>query len=616
MIWGFTYHDANRPAAEADLEAMRGNRTGPGGNPVKLIRGRLAVGMLDEFPGECDAAPEPVTVAFQGRLSNAKEISDCLGGGESLKPAGLLARAYRRWGESFVERLEGSFAFFLADPSGGLSILGRDRFGVETLFYAENGDGLVFGSRLGPVLRHPGMPRTLNFEAMHQYLLFCYNPTPASFFQGVRKLEPAHTLVTRNGASRIFRYWKLSFSRVSTKAEGETAEALFEILDRSVGDACDPSRRTGVFLSGGMDSSSVTSLASRHAGSPLRTFSFRCRGESFDESGYAKIVSDAFHTTHSLVEYRPETVRTMADLVGQMDEPFCDVGINLATDILGREASGKVDLVLTGDGGDELFGGHPVYQADRAAAVLDRIPRALLEPVYWLGSKLPDSDRKKDWKVKWKRFSRSVRFPAALYSHRWRIYYTENEMRVLLNPSVLTQIDTVEPYRDLLRMHAEADGRDALSRSIYSDYHTVVGFYLRRMGLIRRFGIEARFPLLDRRAVEFCAAVPSGLKIKNGSDVKYIFKKAMQNALPREIVFRKDKLGHSIPLKNWMRDDPGVREWILELLSEPALRKRQYFNPEAVNRMVREHLTKRENHSHRLWTLAVLELWLREHVDR
>jgi asparagine synthase (glutamine-hydrolysing) len=364
-----------------------------------------------------------------------------------------------------------------------------------------------------------------------------------------------------------------------------------------------------------MDSSSVTALASRLTGQPLRTFSYRCRGASFDESHYAKTVSDFFGTRHMLVEYSPETVLSMAGLVGRMDEPFCDVGINLATDILGRAAAGGVDLVLTGDGGDELFGGHPVYLADRAAAVFDRLPSFVRLPMGWIGGRLSDSDKKKNWKVKWKRFVRSVAFPAALFSHRWRVYYTPGEMRALLQPDLAVSVRVEEPFTDLFGIHAEADGKDALSRSIYSDYHTVVSFYLRRMDLIRHYGIETRYPMLDRRLVEFCAALPSGLKIKGGGDVKTILKKAMRNVLPREIVHRKDKLGHSIPLKNWMRDDASVRGWMLDLLSEASLVKRKFFNPKIVARMIREHLAGRDNHSHRLWALMVLELWLRENFD-
>ncbi|HEX9934273.1 MAG TPA: asparagine synthase-related protein, partial [bacterium] len=495
-------------------------------------------------------------------------------------------------------------------------LLGRDRFGMEPLYFFEDRDRVVFGSGIGPLVRHPGIPKSLDYKSMHQFLLYCYNPTLSTFFSGVQKLRPAHVRIWQNGESRVRRYWTLSFSHVSRESEADLVGRLSGLLEQSIKPYLDRNRATGVFLSGGMDSSSVTALASRLSGAPIHTFSYRCLGESFDESPYAKAVSDRFGTKHFMVEYLPETVLTEAELVRHMDEPFCDVGINLATDLLGREAAGKVDLVLTGDGGDELFGGHPVYLADRAAAFLDRIPKLLTSPVYSIGLRLHDSDRKKDWKVKWKRFARSIRFPAELFSHRWRIYYTPGEIKELLRPDLSTQIESTQPYRDLFLLHREADGPDPLSRSLYSDYHTVVGFYLRRMDLVRRFGIEPRFPLLDRRLVEFCATIPSRMKIRNGSDVKAVFKAAMRGVLPDAILFRKDKLGHSIPLKNWMRNDGPVRILMLELLSESSINRRGFFQFRVVDRMIREHLAKQENHSHRLWALMVLELWLRDHWDR
>lgn len=613
MIWGIWYKDAGRSASRNELIAMDADpRTGEVHPEISLSAG---FAKKNRYAGESDIFTGSVSAAFQGALTRADELRHSLNIQGPVRPADLIVRAYAEWGEAFIERLDGKFAFFLADPAKRLVLMGRDRFGMETLYVYEDPQKIVFGTKLQHVIRHPGVPRDIDYETMRQFLLYCYNPTHGTFFKNIRKLPPSNVMVFHDGQSEIWPYWKLSFARNSSMDEEESRRELSALLDDSVRSCLDPGRETGVFLSGGMDSSSVTALASRTSSKSVRTFSYRCRGESFDESRYARIVSDFFHTEHHLVEYTPETVGTMEELVRHMDEPFCDVGINLATDILAREAAGKINLVLTGDGGDELFGGHPVYQADRVASIFDGIPSILWSPFCWLGSMLPDSDKKKDWKVKWKRFSRSIRFPAELLSHRWRIYYTPREIQALVRPGLMEPYRMRESCYEMFSLHADTDGRDALSRSIFSDYRTVVGFYLRRMDLVRRFGIEPRFPLLDRRLAEFCANVPSALKIKDGSDVKYIFKKTMQNVLPDEIIFRKDKLGHSIPLKNWMRDNSFVRGWMLDLLSESSLKKRSLFNPRAVEKMIRAHLSKRENHSHRLWALMVLELWMRAHAD-
>jgi asparagine synthase (glutamine-hydrolysing) len=610
MMWGVFNKQAGRPVAPDELKAMNGDRDGY----RATLSDTAGFAALDATPFECDIAPGGAPAAFQGALANADDLRRSLDLRDSSGPALLIAKAHAVWGADFAGRLEGKFAFALADSRNRTLLLGRDRFGMEPLYFFEDGDRIVFGTRLGAVASHPRVGKRLHVEAMHQFLLFCYNPTSSTFFEGIHKAGPARVLVFANGKCEARRYWRLSFGNARARPEGETAAELHGHLERSVRKCLDVKRPTGVFLSGGMDSSTVTALAGRAQDAPLWTFSYRCLGVSFDESHYANTVSDFFGTRHALIEYSPETVLSMEGLAGRMDEPFCDVGINLATDILGRAASGKVNLVLTGDGGDELFGGHPVYQADRAAAVFDRMPAFMKMPLIHAGSRLSDSDKKKDWKVKWKRFARSVAFPAALFSHRWRVYYTPEEMRDLLHPDLAASNPVDAPFAELLGLHAETGGMDGLSRSIYSDYQTVVSFYLRRMDLIRHYGIEVRYPLLDRSLVEFCAALPSGLKIRGG-DVKYIFKRAMEKTLPHEIVHRKDKLGHSIPLKNWMRDDASVRGWMLDILSESSLKKRGFFNAVAVARMIREHLSKRDNHSHRLWALMVLELWMRKNID-
>ena len=183
-----------------------------------------------------------------------------------------------------------------------------------------------------------------------------------------------------------------------------------------------------------------------------------------------------------------------------------------------------------------------------------------------------------------------------------------------MHKDIFERVNSFDQYQVILRFNKEADSKDILSRSIYSDYNTVVGFYLRRMGFLKHFGIDARFPLLDHRLVEYAATVPSSLKIKGMSDTKYIFKKAMENTLPHDIVYRKDKLGHSIPLKNWMRDNEKVKSFITDLLAESVLKQRGFFNPQYVSKMIHDHLSKTTNNSHRMWALVVLELWLRDNL--
>jgi asparagine synthase (glutamine-hydrolysing) len=212
-----------------------------------------------------------------------------------------------------------------------------------------------------------------------------------------------------------------------------------------------------------------------------------------------------------------------------------------------------------------------------------------------------------------KRFGESLRFPRELKTQRWRLYYLPEDLSALLNPDIAANIDHRRLFGDLVQQYAEADTNDALGQTLYADYLTVVDFYLRRNDLNRSVGIQTRYPFFDRELVELCARIPSSLKIKGWFDTKYIMKRAIEPWLPGEIVFRKDKLGHSIPLKNWMRDNSFVRDFMGDMLSQDRLARRGIINPQYVQRLWSDHQASRVNNSHRLWTLAVLELWLDEH---
>jgi len=331
-----------------------------------------------------------------------------------------------------------------------------------------------------------------------------------------------------------------------------------------------------------MDSSTVVGLMRPMVEGDIHTFSFRCRGKSFDESHWARLMSERYNTRHHEVPYEAGDIDRIIEVVNISEEPFSDIGIEVASYLLAEKAGGTVDYVLTGDGGDELFAGHPVYLADKMASKFERVPGFIRQPLTRVLQHLPDTDAKKSLVVKAKRFSYSASFPADLFSNRWRIYYTEDELRKLLNPEWHVLMDKTNPLEDIRSLYDEADGADFLSKTLYGDYYTVVGFYLRRMELVRKFGLEGRFP----------------------------------RVLPDEIVFRKDKLGHSVPFKNWLRDVPVVKNLVQENLSAEALKKRGIFNPEFVDKLYRRHMSKADNNSHRLWALLVFELWCRNNLDK
>lgn len=566
------------------------------------------------------SADRSMTVVFDGQIYNFNELLKSLSGNSQKlvdeNPATLILYLYRQFEQKFIGNINGKFVFAIWDKNRNTLILCRDRVGIEPLYYYLDNDRLVFGSNIRSILRYTGIQREINYQALYQFLLFNYNPGLHTFFEKIHKLRPAHLLLLRNGDFLFRKYWTLSFARVLERDENKVTEKLLALLRDAVKIRIEPDEAVGTFLSGGMDSSTIVALTTEFLERRLNTFSYRCKSDSFDESHYARIMAEGYHTNHNEAEYRVDDVLQMPELVKYMDEPFCDVGINIATYILGKQASQKVPYVFTGDGGDELFAGHPVYEADKLAALVDKIPNAIRSPMLMFAKLLPDSDKKKNFMVKAKRFAISYDFPKLLFAHRWRIYYDFNEIKQLVDESIYRELNGHHPYEDILQFNNEADGKDNLSRSLYSDYNTVVGFYLRRMNLNNKFSLEPRYPMLDYRLIDYCAKLPSDLKFKGMSDTKYIFKRTMEKVLPDEIVHRKDKLGHSIPLKNWMRTNEQVKDFIMGYVSDAILKKRGLFNTKFVEKLNKQHKSKRRNNSHRIWALAVLEMWLQENFDK
>jgi asparagine synthase (glutamine-hydrolysing) len=266
--------------------------------------------------------------------------------------------------------------------------------------------------------------------------------------------------------------------------------------------------------------------------------------------------------------------------------------------------------VFSGEGGDELFAGHPVYTADKVARLVDWLPRTVLDPLTRMLQRLPDSDEKKNVQVKLKRFAYSLAFSPELLSHRWRTYYTPPELQALCTDGFLASCDLSAVYAGMMRYTREADGPDLLSRSLYSDYQTLVGFYGRRLELLRAFGIDSRLPLLDYRLVEYAARIPSCLKLRGLSETKYLYRKVLEARVPRTILYDRPKLGHSVPMKNWLREVPEAQAMLSEVLGDAGFVSRGLFRTDYIDMLMSQHHLKTHNHSHRLWALLVLALWL------
>ncbi len=619
MFAGILYKNAEKKADKEELLKILKSDAGNETSAEIVVNKNYAVGFYPDKVPTLDREMslwhnnnDTVTVFFAGHIFNKDQFPEL---SDSHLPVGrVLHENFKKTGPKLFDRINGNYVLAIWNSETQQFFLSRDHLGVEPLYYFENDELVVFASSLDLLIRYPGIKTEIDFEAMYRYLLFNYNPGQNTFISGARKLRHGFYLKYEKGNTQTDRYWFLSFQAEKVLPEEEYVAELLPLMRDAVKRRLEQNGSHGALLSGGMDSSSVVGLMSPEVKGDVHTFSFRCRGKSFDESHYAKIVSDRYGTKHHLVEYSPQEVLRIEEIVRLMDEPFCDIGIEVASYILGREAEGKTGYVLTGDGGDELFAGHPVYQADQVAQKFARLPVPVQKMLTSIFRLFPDTEKKKSFSVKAQRFGYSYQFPAELFSNRWRVYYTEKELGKLLDNSYHHELNKADPLAEIVAVYQEADGNDFLSKTLYGDYHTVVSFYLRRMQLLRAFGIEGRFPMFDPRLVEFAAKIPSDLKLR-GSETKYILHKTMTGVLPDEIVFRKDKLGHSVPFKNWLRDEPQIKSFITDILSEETVRRRGFFNYDFVSNLLAEHFKRTKNNSHRIWALLVLELWMQKHLD-
>jgi asparagine synthase (glutamine-hydrolysing) len=353
----------------------------------------------------------------------------------------------------------------------------------------------------------------------------------------------------------------------------------------------------------------------RHLQGEIDTFGFRCAGASFDESYYARGLAKELGTRHTEVQFGEEQSLDVLDAVRSMDVPFCDIGIEVGTWLLARAAGGRVGYLLTGDGGDELWASHPIYAAQKLVNFYDHVPvpRVFKRGVERLTGLVRDSDKKRNLAVVVKRLLPRVDLPVSLGPYRWRIYYTRRELANLLHPTLARQLGSIDPYACVLDAFAGYDGPDdGLSEHLYNDYRTASSFYFSRLALARSFGVEVRTPFYDRRLVEFGARIPAGLKLEGIERTKRLFRKAMQGVLPDIVNARKDKLGHSVPLKNWLRLEGSLGRRVREALRADDAPIAGILKKPHLERLIEEHRTRRHNHSHRLWAAFVLDAWLRE----
>ncbi|MDZ7291253.1 MAG: asparagine synthase (glutamine-hydrolyzing) [candidate division KSB1 bacterium] len=552
-----------------------------------------------------------IWIVFNGEIYNYPDLKRELESrGHRFKTRAdteVIVHAYEEYGIHCPNKLNGMFAFAIWDARNKRLFLSRDRIGKKPLYYYKDHERLVFGSELKSLLQAKNIPREVSRHALDLYLTFEYIPAPHSIFADIFKLPAAHSLVIDDtGKMEIHQYWDLHFRENGYQPQ-DLEKGLVDLLQDAVKIRLMSDVPLGAFLSGGIDSSCVVALMAQVMQEPVKTFSIGFEEGSYNELHYARAIARHFKTDHKEFILRPDALELTEKLVKHLDEPFGDFSI-FPTYLVSKMARDHVTVVLSGDGGDELFGGYDTYLADWTYRKYRKIPavvrKRLLMPVTM---SLPPSEKKKGLRNRLRRFLEGTRFPEDLQHVRWMMFLAEDEKARLYGEAMDEVRDQQLPYEFIRRHFANANSQDYVNRQLYVDIKTYlcddIMVKVDRMSMAT--SLEARAPFLDYRVVEYAAAIPSALKIR-GTKTKYILKKAMAHLLPQEIITR-GKEGFSIPIKNWLRQE--LRAMMLDILSPARIRRDGFFDADYVQKLVNEHLQGVENHSHRLWALMVFSIW-------
>ncbi|HMA26138.1 MAG TPA: asparagine synthase (glutamine-hydrolyzing) [Solirubrobacterales bacterium] len=580
--------------------------------PAGLAMRRLSI--IDLAGGDQPIANEDgrIQVIQNGEIYNYRELRNELRGrGHTFSTHSdteVLVHLYEERGPAFVEALRGMFALAIWDARHGRLVLARDRFGIKPLYYRVAGGAVSFASELKALLHQPGFSREIDPGALESFLAFNSIPSPLTIFAEARKLPAGHLLVADEGKVELTRYARptpVSAAEVRTESEDVLAGELRERLRNSVRAHLVSDVPVGVLLSGGIDSSALTAMAAAESGYRVSTFSIGFEESSFDELDQARLVARRYGTDHHELILRPDAVDLLPRLVEAFDEPFGDSSA-LPTYLVSRLAADTVKVVLSGEGGDELFGGYYTYVADRLAP---RVGRAapFLRPLVEL---LPSSSARVSFDYKAKRFVRGAHLPPVERHHAWKeIFSPDAQEELLASPRVCDPLDL---YR---ARYAETEGAQELARLQDLD----LGIYLVDDLLVKTdrasmaHSLEARVPFLDPAVAELALALETRQKVR-GFSKKRLLRKAVEPMLPREIV-RGRKRGFSIPVAAWLRGD--LEQFARDVLSPETVERQGYLSPEAVTGVLDAHVSGKDDLSRQIWGLLSFTLWFdryaREH---
>ncbi len=623
-IWGVV-NIADERMAEAAARAM--HHRGPDDHgvfvdrepvPVSLANTRLSIIDLSEAGHQPMSTPDGrLWIVYNGEVYNYQPLRQVLleAGHRFISHTDteVILHAYQEWGEKCLDHLRGMFAFAIWDRAAGRLFAARDRLGIKPLYYAEQNlpgsdqKALLFGSEIKALLASGLVAPSLNYGALHHYLSFYAVPSPYSMLRGVEMLPPGHCLTYQDGQLRIRAYWTLPPIEPLELDEAEIIDRLRALLEESIRLRMIADVPVGAFLSGGIDSSAVVALMTRISGERLRTFSigFGAEGQTIDERSAARVLADHYGTEHTEVIVSGRDVREqLGDIICAMDQPTGD-GLN--TYLVSRATAQHVKVALSGLGGDELFAGYPQFRlfwrADQARSLWQKLPgaaRQVARGAASLAGRLGQA-------LTWLEGSPLERY------ERVRVLFDEEAKVALYRPETVTALAAPEPSLDYLGRFLHPVEQDSIAQLTRLELFNYMAHTLLRDtdAMSMAHSLEVRVPLIDHKLVEFAVRIPAHLKLHNGRG-KWILLKALRDVLPDEVLAR-PKQGFEMPVAAWMRAE--LRDVLEDVFSRESVERRGLFRYEATRRLYDEFLAGRSPYM-RVWSLAVLELWMRAFIDQ
>jgi len=549
-------------------------------------------------------------IVFNGEIYNHLELRS------ELEPLGhrfsshsdteTVLKAFLQWDMQSIARLRGMFAFAIWHQPSRRLVLARDRLGIKPLYYSRHGEDLYFGSELKALFVHPEIPRKLSLEGLDCYLALNYIPSPWTLIDGIVKLTPGAWLEWRDGEVSTGKYWDLPYGNLRDIAMEEATEELDRLMKESVREHMISDVPLGVWLSGGVDSTSILHYASQATSAQLKTFSISFRGRSFDETPYVHAAVKRYNTDHDEMDLNPkvELQAAIEEFAHYSDEPSADAGA-LPVWFLSKLCKRKTTVALSGEGADELFGGYLTYRADRMARTIRRFPRGMVSLALGAIRRWPVSDEKMGFDYKATRLLEGCLMPPEVAHAYWNGTFAKDDIDNLVRgpmpdslAEILGQIRTLPTVNDDLAPYLWLDQKYYLADDILTKSD--------RMSMAH--SVEVRPPFLDHRIVEFAASLPTSLKIQ-GAKQKVVLKRLMADKLPQTILHRK-KTGFDIPAHEWLRGP--LRNLLVETMRDGLREYGSFFQKERIEKLMERHFRREINVGYHLWGFLILFLWMKK----